>query len=204
LRAFTQYTKDLLVTIFCTHSTFGFILEQDKWTNPPYISDFEQTSSSTSIATDCTLQSQFLGGLIIAIDNSLVFTTNEAKKAFKDYRIDNPTATTRGRQIDDFAIVVHRRATAEKLCALIGVRLKYPTKDKAPIKFLGLHDKFIGTNIHQTRHYTKLSCESYIQQMLQLHGWEQPSPNKNLPLKNTTLQLVRLKEAPNTSLWSTR
>jgi hypothetical protein len=110
-----------------------------------------------------------------------------------------------GCQIDNFAIGVRRRATAERLCAfLIGVRLKYSTEDEAPIKFLGLLDKFIGTDIHQTRHYTKLLCESYIQQMLQLHGWEQPSPNKNLPLKNTTLQLVRLKEAPNTSLWSTR
>jgi hypothetical protein len=67
---------------------FGFILEQDKWTDRPYISDFEQTSSSTSIATDRTLRSQFLRALIMAIDNSPVFT------AFKDYRIDNPTVTT--------------------------------------------------------------------------------------------------------------
>jgi hypothetical protein len=59
--------------------------------------------------------------------------------------------------------------------------LKYPTEDKAPIKFLGLLDKFIGTDVLQTRHYTKLSCESYIQRMLQSHGWDQPSPNEDLP-----------------------
>ena len=86
-----------------------------------------------------------------------------------------------GRQIDDFAIGTKLKATAEKLCTLIGAKLKYPTEANAPIKFLGLLDKFIGTDIQQTRHYTKLSCESYIQRMLQSHGWDHPSPNENLP-----------------------
>jgi hypothetical protein len=86
-----------------------------------------------------------------------------------------------GRQIDDFAIGVKRRAIAEKLCSLIGAKLKYPTEDKAPIKFLGLLDKFIGTDVQQTRHYTKLSCQSYIQRMLQSHGWDKPSPTEDLP-----------------------
>jgi hypothetical protein len=85
------------------------------------------------------------------------------------------------RQIDDFAIGTKRKATAETLCSMVGLKLKYPTEDKAPIKFLGLLDKFIGTDVHQTRHYTKLSCESYIQRMLQSHGWDKPSPNEDLP-----------------------
>jgi hypothetical protein len=35
LHAFTEYTRDLTVTISCIHSTFGFILEQDKQVDQP-------------------------------------------------------------------------------------------------------------------------------------------------------------------------
>jgi hypothetical protein len=86
-----------------------------------------------------------------------------------------------GCQIDDYGIGRKLKATAEKLCSLIGAKLKYTTKDKAPIKFLGLLDNFIGTNVHQTQDYTKLIREFYTQQVLRSHGWEKPSSNEILP-----------------------
>jgi hypothetical protein len=84
------------------------------------------------------------------------------------------------RQIDDFAIGTKCKTTAEELCRLLGVKLKHPNEAKAPIKFLGLLDKFIGTDVLQTRHYTKLSCTSYIERMLTSHGWDKPSPTEHV------------------------
>lgn len=43
----------------------------------------------------------------------------------------------------------------------------------------GLRSRCNGVNIHQTRGYIKLSCETYIKQALQTHGWEKPGARES-------------------------
>jgi len=70
------------------------------------------------------------------------------------------------RQVDDFAVGSRTTATAEKLISLINRRVT--------TKSLGVGTKYNGVDILQTRDYVKLSCESYIDRLLQTHGWDQP------------------------------
>jgi len=42
----------------------------------------------------------------------------------------------------------------------------------------GLGTCYNGIDLNQTRDYIKVSCESFIDCVLQTHGWNQPSPNE--------------------------
>ena len=42
-----------------------------------------------------------------------------------------------------------------------------------------MHFCYNGVDVHQTRDYIKLSCETYIRRVLQTHGWETPGANKS-------------------------
>jgi hypothetical protein len=63
----------------------------------------------------------------------------------------------------------------------------------------GAHCRYNGVDIWQTRDYVKISCETYIDRLLQTHGWSAPSPNESdrhdcIPLSSDTtnsLQLLR-------------
>ena len=44
----------------------------------------------------------------------------------------------------------------------------------------GVYQKYNGLDIYQTRDYLKLGCETYINNMLSTHGWENP-PHKDSP-----------------------
>lgn len=75
------------------------------------------------------------------------------------------------RQVDDFAIATSDPATAEKLIARLN---KYVTVESE-----GVGSKFNGIEIEQTRDYLRQHCTSYIERVLQSHGWEQPAARES-------------------------
>ena len=40
----------------------------------------------------------------------------------------------------------------------------------------GKYERFNGMDVYQTRDYIKVGCESYIDRMLETHGWSNPTP----------------------------
>ena len=67
------------------------------------------------------------------------------------------------RQVDDFATASSDAATCDTVLDLIDAHLKIP------LKRLGLVDMYNGVNVEQTKHYVKISCESYINKMCNKH-----------------------------------
>jgi len=74
------------------------------------------------------------------------------------------------RQVDDFAIASKDPKTADLLISKINAQVTTQNK--------GLGMRYNGIDLNQTRDYIKVSCESFIDRMLQTHGWSQPSPNE--------------------------
>ena len=60
----------------------------------------------------------------------------------------------------------------------------------------GTYERFNGLDVYQTRDYIKLSCESYIDRVLQTHGWSDPGhkdPDNIVPIRpELTDRLSRL------------
>jgi Reverse transcriptase (RNA-dependent DNA polymerase)/GAG-pre-integrase domain len=71
------------------------------------------------------------------------------------------------RQVDDLAISCHDAKTADQVIAHISRHVTLTTQ--------GVLRRFNGVDIEQTRHYVKISCESYIQNMVNVHKWETQS-----------------------------
>ena len=72
------------------------------------------------------------------------------------------------RQVDDFAIAVKNPKTADILINKINECVTTQNK--------GLGTKYNGVDLLQTRDYIKISCESFIDRVLQTHGWDKSSP----------------------------
>jgi len=72
--------------------------------------------------------------------------------------------------VDDFAIASKDPKTADLLISKINAQVMTQNK--------GLGTRYNGIDLSQTRDYIKVSCESFIDRMLQTHGWNQPSPNE--------------------------
>jgi hypothetical protein len=83
LTPFTDDTKELKMSISCDHPNFCFILQQDAWTDRPYLSDFEHNSSASNLATARSLRKRYQGALLLAIDDTPIYNTDEAKRAFQ-------------------------------------------------------------------------------------------------------------------------
>jgi hypothetical protein len=78
------------------------------------------------------------------------------------------------RQVDDFAIASVDPSHASKLVAMINAKVTTVDKGIGDITLKGAFSQYNGVDIHQTRDYVKLSCESYIDRVLQTHGWATP------------------------------
>jgi hypothetical protein len=65
--------------------------------------------------------------------------------------------------VDDFAVGAPDAATCDRVFDLMDVHLKIP------LKRLGLITMYNGVNIEQTKHYIKISCESYIEKISAKH-----------------------------------
>ena len=78
------------------------------------------------------------------------------------------------RQVDDFAIASASTATADKLIAVINAHATTSSKGIGIPDDQGLGLRYNGIDVHQTRDHIKISCETYINRVLQTHGWEKP------------------------------
>ncbi len=100
------------------------------------------------------------------------------------------------RQVDDFAVAATQQTTAETLIQLIN------SKMRINIKALGVVNRFNGVDMHQTRHYIKITCEKYLYKMLKNHNWlnHQPNLSSPTPLPSDTTFISNLENAiiPNT------
>jgi hypothetical protein len=99
------------------------------------------------------------------------------------------------RQVDDFAVASTSTAPAEKLINLINDKMRIP------VKHLGIIHRYNGMDIHQTKHYVKLTCETYLYKMLKNHGWLlQETSNQPIPLPSDNAYIKTLESAipPNT------
>ena len=96
------------------------------------------------------------------------------------------------RQVDDFAIATPSERIANHILDLIDEQLSIPMKRQ------GLLTLYNGLDIHQTRDYIKLSCETYIDKICQGHitnGWmtayhiaDRPTP---LPTTQTFMKALQ-------------
>ena len=68
---------------------------------------------------------------------------------------------------------------------------------------VGIYERYNGIDIVQTRDYVKLGCESYIDRLLQTHGWDAPKvkdPPNPVPLNPAvTNELMNLEGPPDKS-----
>jgi len=71
-------------------------------------------------------------------------------------------------QVDDFAIATKIPKMADILIAKINALVTTQNK--------GIGTKYNGVNLLQTCDYVKISCKSFIDQDLQMHGWGKVSP----------------------------
>ena len=78
------------------------------------------------------------------------------------------------RQVDDFAI------SAPSIHIANQVLDKIQEKLQEPLKRLGTLSMYNGLNIHQSRHYIRVSCETYLTKILQGHGWFEESHKKSV------------------------
>jgi hypothetical protein len=77
-------------------------------------------------------------------------------------------------QIDDYAIASATPEIADHLIAFINshaTTANHGIGDPSPS---GITSRYNGLDVHQTSHYIKLNCETYLHRILQTHGWETP------------------------------
>ena len=80
------------------------------------------------------------------------------------------------RQVDDFAIGSNTAGAASKLISLINDKITTEDKGIGVITAQGQFSHYNGIDVNQTQDYIKISCETYIDRVLQTHGWATPSP----------------------------
>jgi len=79
-------------------------------------------------------------------------------------------------QVDNFAIACPNEDIIKRLHDQIGQALQLPSEDTPPFKYLGPINDFNGLDIVQCSDTIKLSCEKYIDRILNTRGWSKPSP----------------------------
>ena len=103
------------------------------------------------------------------------------------------------RQVDDFASGATTKEAAESFITAIR---KYVEAEYAAMGIEtdgGMFQRYNGIDVFQTRDYVKVSCESYIDRMLQTHGWDAPvskEPSKAIPLNPAAASKLMTLEGP--------
>jgi hypothetical protein len=83
------------------------------------------------------------------------------------------------RQVDDFAVGSTSLAAANKLLEIINSHVTTKNQGSGTITSSGLSHRYNGLDVHQTSRFIKISCETYVQRVLQTHGWESPGPKES-------------------------
>ena len=99
------------------------------------------------------------------------------------------------RQVDDFAISGSSPEECNKVRETIQKQMANELHD------LGIIQRFNGLDIHQTRHYLKISCELYIDKIVSHHNWQhEKAADRPVPMKNDAAYqaTIELATAPET------
>ena len=92
------------------------------------------------------------------------------------------------RQIDDFII----GAKTMQLC--LDIKQQIQDNMVIPLNELGVIKRFNGLDIQQTRHYIKISCQTYIDKTVGHHEWqEEHTANLPIPMVNDSTYQANLK-----------
>lgn len=101
------------------------------------------------------------------------------------------------RQVDDFAVAAQDEHIANTLLNKINAKMRIQ------LKILGPIDRFNGLDVHQTKHYIKITCEKYLYKAMSAHTWigdvpiaDKPTP---LPSDNAYIQALEAAKPPNTT-----
>jgi hypothetical protein len=93
------------------------------------------------------------------------------------------------RQVDDFIIAANDLSTSKEIREAIQGEMTNPLND------LGIIKRFNGVDIHQTRHYIKLSAKTYIETVMERHGWDKiTTPAKPVPMQQDSSYHKELEE----------
>ena len=121
----------------------------------------------------------------------LKFVPTTHEKCLYSKRDANQNLIMLLRQVDDFAVSAKEAATCSAIIKEIGMHLQVPLND------LGLIKKFNGVNILQSRHFIKVSCEDYLQKILDSHSWQNlNASNLPIPMRSDTSHQRQLENAP--------
>ena len=77
------------------------------------------------------------------------------------------------RQVDDFASGAATRTAAERFIEIVRTHVRAEFASMGVELPEGMYQRFNGIDVFQTRDYVKLSAESYIDRMMQTHGWDE-------------------------------
>ena len=93
-------------------------------------------------------------------------------------------------QVDDFAVACKDEAICKSVIETIGKQLT------VPLHLLGRITEFNGVDVTQTRDYIKISCETYINEVLDNHQWQETITQHNpIPMKDDSKYQTELETA---------
>ena len=100
------------------------------------------------------------------------------------------------RQVDDFAAGSPTMEGAQLFISTVQKYVKAEFAGMGEETSEGTFQQFNGADVFQTQDYIKLGCETYIDRMLQTHGWDSPSHSdaaNTVPIKpEITDKLMKL------------
>ena len=99
------------------------------------------------------------------------------------------------RQVDDFASGAANRRAAERFMEIVQSHVKAEFVGMGIELPEGRYQRFNGIDVFQTRDYVKLSAESYIDRMLQTHGWDDEKHSHRNPKRAEQSKVVPLNPA---------
>ena len=108
------------------------------------------------------------------------------------------------RQVDDFAAGAPNQTTAEQFIKIIQEHVRAEFAGMGVELPEGVHQRYNGIDIFQTKDYIKVGAESYIDRMLQTHGWDAPGKHESdpnpVPLRDSSVnRLMNLQGPPEKS-----
>jgi hypothetical protein len=112
-------------------------------------------------------------------------TTHEVCLYFKHHNIYRLILVLR--QVDDFII----GAKTMQLC--LDIKQQIQDNMVNPLNELGIIKRFNGLDIQQTQHYIKISCQTYIDKIVEYHKWQhEHTANLPIPMRNDSTYQANL------------
>ena len=103
------------------------------------------------------------------------------------------------RQVDDFASGAADKSTAEKFLSILRTHVEAEFHGMGVETAKGVYERYNGIDVYQTADYVKLGCESYLDRVLQTHGWESSKSSKQdptQPLSSSVAESLQRLEGP--------